>query len=70
MWPDGIVVAAPAFDQHLDLAKRREHFTIEQLAPEPGFEALAVGVLSRAAWLDEQRLLANPTKPAPSRFGG
>src|SRR3712207_8204638 len=36
MWPNGVVVLAPALDQHLRLGERVEHFAVQQLIPEVG----------------------------------
>ena len=55
MWPDGVVVPAPALDQHLCLAKRGEDLAVEQLVPELGVEALAIPILPGTTRLDEQR---------------
>jgi len=55
VWPDGVVVDAPAFSQHAQLFDRVEDLTVEELVPELGVEALAVAVLPRRAGLDVQR---------------
>ena len=44
---DGVVVAAPLFDQDLSLAKRAEDFAAQQFISEAGVEAFTVPVLPR-----------------------
>ena len=69
MWPDGVVVAAPALDQHLGLLQRVEDLAVEELVPELSIEALVVTVLPRTAWLDVEGLYVDPTEPVPDRLG-
>lgn len=52
VWPDGIVVPPPAFDDDLCLFQRVEDFPIEQLVAELSIKALDVSVLPRATWRD------------------
>ena len=49
-----IVVAAPAFDEHLRLVQRIEEFAVQQLIPEFPVKGLDIPVLPRIARLDEQ----------------
>ena len=50
--PDGIVVAAPFFDDNPDLLENIEYLAVEQLISEPRLEALAVAILPRGARCD------------------
>ena len=43
----GVVVFPPLFDQDLRFSKGVEYFSVKQLIPEAGVEALAVSVLPR-----------------------
>ena len=61
---------SPVPDKDLGLAKGLEHLAVKQLVPECRIEALAVAILSGTVRLDEQRLHADPAKPAPDRLGG
>ena len=63
MWPDGIVVPAPALDDDLRLAQGVEDLAVEQLVAEPGIEALDIAVLPRAARLDVGGLGADRGDP-------
>ena len=54
MRSERVVVSSPTFDQHLGLAKRREHLAVKQLVPELRDEALAVTILPGTARPDEQ----------------
>ena len=47
VWPDGVVLDAPAFGQYAQLFHRVEDLAIEELVTEFGVEALAVAVLPR-----------------------
>ena len=63
MRSDRIVVPPPLLDQYLGLVERRELLACQQLVAELGVEALTVAVLPRAAWLNEERLHADPAEP-------
>jgi hypothetical protein len=56
VWPDGVVVLAPAFGQHSQFFDRVEDLAVEELISELGVEALAVAVLPGRAGFDVQRL--------------
>ncbi len=45
MWPDDVVVDAPAFGQHAQFFDRVEDLTVEEFVPEFGVERFAVAVL-------------------------
>jgi hypothetical protein len=47
MWAFRVVVFPPFFDQYFRLTQAVEDFTIQELIPEPGVEALAVSVFPR-----------------------
>ena len=49
MWPFGVVVVPPSFDNDLGLAERVEDFTVQQFIPHFPVEAFAVSVLPRTA---------------------
>ena len=40
MWPYGVVVPAPALDQHLGRPERAEHLAVQQLIPELAVEGV------------------------------
>jgi hypothetical protein len=61
---------APALDQDLSLAERRENFSVEQLIAQLRIEALIVAILPWAAGFDIERLHADPAEPAAHRLGG
>jgi len=42
VWPDGVVVPAPAFSQHTEFLHRVEEFQVEELIPEFRVEAFAI----------------------------
>ena len=63
VWPDRVVVDAPAFGQHAQFFHRVEDLTVEELVPQLGVEALAVAVLPGRARLDVQRLCSCLGKP-------
>ncbi len=42
MWPDGVVVAPPFFDDDLGLFQGAEDLNVEEFVPEAGVEAFAV----------------------------
>ncbi len=56
VWPDGVVMDAPAFGQHPQLFHRVEDLAVEELISKLRVEALAVAVLPRRdLLLDVQR---------------
>ena len=61
---------APALDQDLSLAERRENFSVEQLVAQLRIEALIVAILPWAAGFDIERLHTDPPEPAAHRLGG
>ena len=63
-----IIVAAPLLDDDLGLAERAEDFTVEQLIPYPGVEALDVSVLPGAAGRDVGRACAHCSDPFLNGF--
>ena len=63
-------MAPPSLDQHLSLAERGKDFPVEQVVAQFGIETLIVSVLPRTAWLDVERLHANPAEPGAHRLGG
>ena len=52
MWPHGVVVPAPFFDDDLCLLEGVEDLPVEHLVPQPGIEALAIAVLPRCPRFD------------------
>ena len=44
MWPHRVVVFAPLLDDYLCLLEGIKYFSVEQLVPEAGIEALAITV--------------------------
>lgn len=60
---------SPSLDEHLRFVKRRELLHREDLVAQLRIEALAVAVLPGTAWLDEERLDADATGPAPNIAG-
>jgi hypothetical protein len=48
VWPYGVVVLAPLFDQHLGFLERVEHLAVQQLVAELAVEGFDVAVLPRA----------------------
>ena len=70
MWPDGIVMASPTFDQHLGLIQRCEDLRIQQLVAQLRIEALIVAVFPRTSRFDKEGLHAEAAEPSPHLFGG
>ena len=68
MWPDGVVVDAPALGQHAQFLHRVEDLRIEELVPEFGVERFAVAVLLWGAGFDVQGLCARIGKPFAQVF--
>ena len=69
MWPEGVVLPAPAIGQALSLSHPGEQLSVEQLIPEPADERLGKAVLSRRAWLDLGSGGAAAFAPAPQGVG-
>ena len=63
MGPHRVVVPPPTLDEHLGLQERVELLSGQELVAEPAVEALAIAVLPRAAWFDEQGFHANLGEP-------
>ena len=55
MRSNGVVLSLPVLDQDLGLLEGVEDLAVEQLVSKFAVEALAVAVLPRTPWLDEQR---------------
>ena len=62
--PDRVVVLAPLLDDDLCFSQAVEDFTIKQFITELAVERLAVAVLPRAAWFDEQGFGPDLRQPA------
>ena len=45
MWPDGVVMSPPGFDQHFGLGEAIEDLTIEQFVAKRPIEAFIVPIL-------------------------
>ncbi len=45
MWPDGVVVTPPGFDEDPGLLQRAEDLSIEELVAQPRIEALDIAVV-------------------------
>ena len=69
MWPDGVVVTAPALDDDLRLPERVEDLAIEQLVAKTGIEALDEAVLPRTAGRDVGGPCANSCNPVLNGLG-
>ena len=69
MGPHRVVVPPPTLDEHLGLQERVELLSGQELVAEPAVEALAVAVLPRAAWFDEQGFHANLGEPLTHLLG-
>ena len=67
MGPESVVFLPPSFDDHLGLLKSIENLPIEDLISEFSIEGFVVSILPGAAWLDEQGLDSDPSKPVPDR---
>lgn len=70
MWSLGVVVDAPAFDEHLHFTERIEYHPVQKLVTELAVKYFVVAVLPGTAGLDEQRLHAAPAEPFPHSRGG
>ena len=69
MGPHRVVVPPPTLDEHLGLQERVELLSGQELVAEPAVEALAIAVLPRAAWFDEQGFHANLGEPLTHLLG-
>jgi len=69
VWPLGVVVSPPGFDDDLGLGEAVEDLTVEQFVAELRVEALAVAVLPRASRFDERCLCADGYDPLPYSLG-
>src|SRR5690606_37881275 len=69
VWPLGVVVSPPGFDDDLGLGEAVEDLTVKQFVAELRVEALAVAVLPRASWFDERCLCADGYDPLPYSLG-
>jgi len=47
MWPERVVLPAPAIGEELGLGSRGEQLSVEELVPEPPVERLGKAVLPR-----------------------
>ena len=65
MGPESIVFLPPPFDDYLSLLKGVEYLPIEYLVSQFSIERFVVSILPGTAWLDEQGLDSDPSKPAP-----
>jgi len=63
MWPHGVVVTAPAFDDDLSLAQRVEDLAVEKLIAQACIEALDEAILPRAAGHDVSGLCTDSADP-------
>ena len=55
MWPERVVLPAPAISQELSLWSRGEQLGVEELIPEASVERLRKAVLPWGSWLDVGR---------------
>ncbi len=55
MWPESVVLPAPAIGQNLCLWGCGEQLGVEELIPEAAVERLGKAVLPRRSWLDVGR---------------
>jgi len=55
MWPERVVLPAPAIGQDLRLRSCGEQRSVEELIPESAVERLGKAVLPRGSWLDVGR---------------
>ena len=67
MWPDLVILSEPDIDGDLGLFGAVKPLCIEDFATECSVEALVVSVLSRAAWIDLDRVDADLDKPLLQR---
>ena len=52
MWPEVVVLPAPAVGQSLSLSHRGKQLGVEEFIPEPAVERLGKAVLPRCSWFD------------------
>ena len=69
MWPDSVVVHAPAFRQHVQFLDRVEDFAVQQLVSEFRVERFAVAVLPRRTGFDVQCFGARVAQLLAQVFG-
>ena len=69
MWPDGIVVTAPAFDDDLRFTQRVEDLATEQFITQPRIETLDKAVFPRAAGRDVGGLRTDRSDPFLHGYG-
>src|SRR5215469_400891 len=67
MRPDGVVMAAPGFDQDLGLLQRREDFPAQKFVAQLAVEGLVVAVLPWTAGFDVKCPDADLTEPFTHR---
>lgn len=70
VWTQRVVVLSPTFDEDGGFPQRVEDLPVQELVPELAVEAFVVAVLPWAAWLDVERLHADPAKPVVHGMGG
>ena len=69
MRPDGVVLAAPGFDQNLGLLQGVEDLAVEEFVPQPGIEAFDIAVLPGTARRDVGGLGTHRGDPRLHRLG-
>jgi hypothetical protein len=69
MRPNGVVVPAPLFDQHLCLLECIEDFSVQQLIAELPVEGFVVAVFPWAAGFDVKCIHPNTPQPLPNGLG-
>ena len=69
MGSEGVVLNAPAFDQHLGLLECGEDLSIKEFVSERPVEAFPVPILPGASWFDKEGSYTCPFKPVAYRVG-
>ena len=69
MWPDSVVVNAPAFGQHTQFFHRVENLSVQKLIPQLRIGAFAIAVLPGRAGFDMQRFCACGSQPLAQILG-
>ena len=69
VWVLGVVVPAPALDQHPGLGQGVEDLPVQQLVTKLAVEAFIVSILPGAGLLDVQRRHNEPAEPFPASRG-
>jgi hypothetical protein len=64
-----VIVLSPLFDDDFSLLQAVEDFTVEQLIPEAGVEALAVAVLPGRTWRYVSSFGPDGVDPASNLLG-